>query len=274
MKKGILLFALAISIFGCTQNNNKAAFDELNRAKELYESKEFSSAKNILDSLKTAYPDNVELQRARLDLSQEIEYAEALRNINYVDSMIPIKEAELEDMLPLFRLEKNDEYENLGRYVDKAYNPSLDTHSQFVKVTVNEEGDISLVSAYSGGAIKHTQIKVSEPSGSYAETEIIPQDGGMNYSFKDINGKTYETITFQKGKDNGVIMFIYNYGDENLSLERLGGKKVNPLTISTTEKQSIKRLTELSMTIKEINELKKEKIKNEKRIEYLRSKLS
>ncbi len=270
MKKIVFLFSLILLLTGCG-NKNKAAYEELERAKNLYENSEFASARTILDSLKTQYPDDAKVQRARLDMQKLVESAEISRNMIYIDSLLPIRQAELETILPQFQLEKNAEYEDVGRYIDKAYNPSLERNGQFIKATVNEHGDIALVSVYGGSDIGHTYLKVSDSSGNYTETEVIPRDGGMNYAFKDVMGRSYETITFQNGTDNGVLMFIYNYGDGKLTLQRLGGKKTRPVTISNNEKQSIKRMVDLSVMLKEVDGLKKEKQKSEQRIEYLRA---
>ncbi|MDL2223426.1 DUF2167 domain-containing protein [Bacteroidales bacterium OttesenSCG-928-M11] len=270
MKRIIYFFVISLLAISCSQNNKQQAFDEIERVKLLIESQDFGTAKDILDTLKANYKEEVDVRRAILELSQKIEYAEAERNMNYTDSILPLLQEQLETILPQFTYKKNSEYEDTGYYIDK-YNPSLDTHNQFIKATVNEHGDIALVSGIVGGAIKHTQVKVSDKEGNYAETEVVA-DEGMNYSFKDVKGRTYQTVTFAKGKDNGVLMFIYNYSDNNLFLERLGGKNTAPVTISGAEKQSIRRLMELSLLLKEIEHTQKEYTKAKTRIEYFRTK--
>lgn len=272
MKKIIYFLAVLLVAFSCSSDNKKA-FEEIERAKQLSANYDFGTAKEILDTLKIQYKEDVEVRRAILELSQKIEYAEAERNYFYTDSILPFLHEQLTALIPQFNYEKNPDFEDIGRYVDKVYNPSLDKQSQFLKVTVNEEGDIALVSAIAGAAIKHNQVKVSDKEGNYAETEIVT-DEGANYSFKDVQGRTYQTVTFSKGRDNGVIMFIYNYAESTLSLERLGGQKTSPVTLSDNEKQAIKRLAGLSIVLKEIDYLQKEKEKAAIRIEFLRSKIN
>jgi hypothetical protein len=203
---------------------------------------------------------------------REIEVLEQERNLVFCDSMLLVRQAEADSMTQYFVFEKT-EYDASGRYVDKSWNPAISSGSNFIKTSVNEGNEIALTAVYKGAAIQYDRLKVSGPSGEYAETLAIPVDGGANYSFKDGAGITYQIVTFQKGRDNGVISFIYRYAQEKITMEYAGGKKVSPRIISDKEKLALVRTVDLTAIWKDIDQLKKEKDKAGKRIEYLKSKL-
>jgi len=273
MKKVIILIgALAIALTACNKSETEKGMEVLEQARTFYNNKEYTSAKVLLDSLERTYPKDVKIQRERLNLVEEVELAESERNILFVDSMIAQTTARLQEMLPAFAYEKKEEYDDLGRYIDKTYNPTFQNANQFLKVEVNEVGELSLISGFSGSTINHTQLKVSDAEGAYAESTVLAKDDVFNRSFQDGTGRHYETLTFQKGADNGVLMFIYNNVDKKLTLQRLGGKKTAPVVLSDKEKASVKRLTDLSLVVQDLVLFQKEKNNLEKRIEYLNNK--
>ncbi len=272
MKKYFILVILPFILYSCNQDK-KAAQARLAEAQGLYESFQYGSAKIILDEIKANYPKELEIQKEGLYLMRKIELNEQERNLLFCDSMILVRKAEADSMKQFFLFEKTA-YDNAGRYIDKDYNPQIGYAPRYLKINVNEQAEIALSSVYSGQAIHHNQIKVNAPSGEYAETEVIPNDGGANYSFKDINGTTHETVTYQKGRDNGVVRFIYTYAPEKITLEYLGGKKTNPITLSVKAKNAIVRTVDFAGILNDIDKFQEEKEKAEKRIEYLQAKLS
>ena len=269
MKPPCLIFLLLFFLFSCNQDKEKA-LSYINKAQNLYENAEYGSAKQVLDELKTTYPKEVSVQKEALNLMRKIEVGEQTRNLAFCDSMIIVLQTEINSLKSSFLFEKS-EYDTFGRYIDKNYNPQPGYASKYLKIQVNESGDLVLTSVYQGTPIKHNQIKVSIPSGEFAETETIPFDGGNNYSFTDL-GVTYELVTFQKGRDNGVAQFIYNFADKKITLEYLGEKKTSSYVLSEKEKKTLINSVNFAVALKELSQFQIEKEKSEKRLEYLRGK--
>ena len=268
MKKYHFIFLL-LFFFSCNQNKEKA-LSYINKAQNLYENAEYGSAKQVLDELKITYPKEVFVQKEALNLMRKIEVGEQTRNLAFCDSMIIVLQTEINSLKSSFLFEKS-EYDTSGRYIDKNYNPQPGHASKYMKIQVNESGDLVLTSVYQGTPIKHNQIKVSIPSGEFAETETIPFDGGNNYSFTDL-GITYELVTFQKGRDNGVAQFIYNFADKKITLEYLGEKKTSSYVLSEKEKKTLINSVNFAVALKELSQFQIEKEKSEKRLEYLKGK--
>jgi hypothetical protein len=271
MKNYFLLFAIFLFFMDCN-NNKKEVQSSLKQAQELYEQAQYSSAKQILDKLKVQYPKELEAQKEALHLMRKIEWKEQERNLLFCDSMILVRQAEADSMQRFFIFEKT-EYDDIGKYVDKSWNPSAATHSNYIKTSVTGSGEIVLTSAYSGFfALQYNRLKVSTSSGEYAETQAIPFDGGANYSFQDGSGKIYQIVTYQKGRDNGVIRFIYNHSSEKLTASYFGKKKYSyPIPPPTIK--ALVNSVDFSVVLSDIRQLQKEKEKAAKRIQYLQSKI-
>lgn len=272
MKKYSLLCLLAITFFAC-DNQNKNARIYLERARVSFESKDYSSAKSSLDSIKILYPKALEIQKESLQLSRQIELEEQQRNLLYCDSMLIVRMDEAEKMKPNFLFEKDPDYDDLGKYMDKQQKIENNLQKSYLRVWTDEQGTLFLASVYYGsGALKHDRMKVSRPDGQSVETEQVPHDGGLNYRFTDL-GMTTEVVTYSRSNDNGVVMFIYENKDQNLKAEYLGGRKYS-LSISNADKNALVKTVDLAIVLSDIESLKKEKEKAGKRIEYLRAKLS
>ncbi|MDR2804421.1 MAG: hypothetical protein LBB85_02095 [Dysgonamonadaceae bacterium] len=267
----LLLFAAFFWFAGC--NSNDTARKQLEEARRLYENAQYGSAKQSLDTLKTHYPNDLDLQKDILRLMREIELKEQMRNLAFCDSLLPIRQAEAGAMKPFFLFEKT-EYDSEGRYMDKSWNPSVESGFVGIKTNVTESRDLVLTAFYrSATPLRYNRLKVAIPSGEYTETQSISFDGGANYTFKDSNGTNYEIVTFQQGRDNGVMAFIYAYAKEKITMEYAGGKKVPTRLLSQQEKDALVRTVNFATLLKETEQLSEQKEKTGKRIQYLQSKL-
>ncbi len=270
MKRFLYLVSL-LAFFAC-QNNEKAAKEELQKAQTLYENHEYSGSKQVLDSLKVKYPKEFPVLKEGQFLRKEIELAEQNRNLMFCDSLLKIKTIEVEPLKKDFIFEKDPEYEDIGKYIYKTQRIENNVQKSYLRSGVNELGEMFISSIYYGGKpIKHTALKVSVKNGEYAETESIAPDGSNNYSFTD-GGMTTETVTYINGKDNGVILFIYNQAKEPIKVSYLGEKEVS-ITLSENDKAAIVKTYDLSSTLLEIERLKKEIRIAEAKIAYLKEKM-
>lgn len=271
MKSHFLLFAVFLFFIACNENK-KAAQSYLKQTQELYEQTQYSSAKQMLDELKVQYPNELDAQKEALHWMRKIEWKEQERNLLFCDSMTIVRQAEADSMKRFFIFEKT-KYDDIGKYIDKSWNPSPEVRSNYIKTSVTESGEIVLTSVYSGfSALQYNRLRVSTPSGEYAETQAIPFDGGANYSFQDINGKIYQTVTFQKGKDDGVVRFIYDHPNEKLTVSYLG-KKNHTYTLTLLMITALRNTMDFSVALSDIRRLQQEREKAAKRIEYLQSKI-
>ena len=273
MLKKQYLFCLLLFFIACNSDKKQAeAF--LENAQKLYEQGEYVPAKNNLDSIKILFPKEFETQRKGLDLRRLIEIKENELNIIFCDSMLTIRLSEAEKMKQGFIFEKDPKYDEFGKYIDKNQQLESKLQTSYIRTNVNEIGEIFLYSVYYGSRpINHTRLKVSKSNGTeYTETQNIPQDGGMNYSFVD-GGMTTEVVTYTNGKDNGVVNFIYNNKESTIKAEYLG-KGNYSFNISLADKNVLVRTLDFAIVLSDIEKLKKEKEKSTQRLKYLESRLT
>jgi len=272
MNKKEYLICLLFLLIACNSNKKQAtAF--LESAQKLYEQGEYAPAKSDLDSIKKLFPKEIEVQRLGLELRRRIEIKENELNLVFCDSMLTVRSAEAETMKPDFLFEKDTAYDDVGKYIDKRQRLETKLQTSYIRTNVTETGEMLLYSVYYGSRpIQHSQLKVSKTSGEYAETENIPYDGGLNYSFVD-GGMTTEVVAYKEGKDGGVIQFIYSNKDFVLKAEYLGKEKY-VFTISASDKNVLVKTADFAVILSDIDRLKKEKEKSAQRLVYLKGKVT
>ena len=271
MKKYSLLFLTLFLAFACDDSDKKAQV-YLERAKVHYENREYSTAKSALDSIKILYPKALETQREALAVQRRVDLAEQERDLAYCDSMLTVRMSEAEKMKPNYLYEKDPEYDEYGKYMDKQQKLENNLQKSYLRTWTDDLGRLYMASVYYGsGALKHDRIKLVAPDGTSCETLPVPYDGALNYRFTDL-GMTTEVVTYSQNSDNGAIMFIYVNKDHALKAEYSGGRKY-VLNLSKADKNALAKTVELSIVLSDIESLKKEKEKATKRIEYLQTKL-
>ena len=271
MKNYVITCLLLLLLIGCNDDERKAK-EMLGRAEQLYENRQYELVRHALDSIKASYPKQIKVLKDGLQLMRQVDLKEQERNIVFCDSMLLVREAEADSMKKLFVYEKDPEYDDIGKYVDKQQVLERNLQRSYIRSGVNELGELYIASVYYGsGRIRHQQMKVTAPDNTYAETAVISEDGGLNYAFEDL-GMTTEVVTYQKGGDNNVALFIYNLKDTRLKAELIGRKPYS-FTISDGDKKSLAKTYDFSIILSDIERLKKEKEKAESRIIYLQLKL-
>ncbi|MDR2915657.1 MAG: hypothetical protein LBV74_12620 [Tannerella sp.] len=263
-KQLIIAIAAFVCLAGC--GKGKEAQKVLNEAKSMYENKQFIAAKSAIDSINIFFPREIEVRKEALTLMRLVEKGECEQNIAYCDSLLPIRIGELDDLKKGFIFEKDTAYDETGNYIWNTMTVERNVERSYIRCGVNEEGEMYMASVYFGSSpIEHTGLKLSVKDGTFAETPSIPYDGGVNYRFKDM-GNTTEVVTY-KGEDCKTVANFVSIVDqkERIKAEYAGGKPYS-LYLSDTDKKAIKATYELALVLNEINAMRKEKEKSEKKI--------
>ncbi|MDR1330472.1 MAG: hypothetical protein LBK07_00020, partial [Tannerella sp.] len=201
------LLALVLAA-GCS--HTKEARGRLAQAQALYETGQFAAAKNAVDTLRALFPRELDVMRDALTLMRLVERGESVRNVAYCDSLAPLRLEEAERLKKGFVFEKEEEYEETGRYVRQEMTVERNVERSHVRCGVDEKGEIYLASVYFGASsLRHTGLALSIPDGSGARTATIPYDGGMNYRFTD-GGNETEVVTYRGENGIAAIRFIYD----------------------------------------------------------------
>lgn len=203
---------------------------------------------------------------------RKVDFKESERNLAYCDSLLPIRMQEVEDLKKGFVFEKDSDYQEIGNYIWKQQTIERNVQRCYIRCGVDERGEMYLASVYFGGKpINHTGIRLSAGGDLFAETASIPYDGGINYRFKDM-GNTTEVVTYKGDAGKDAVQFIYDNSDKRIKVEYTGGKPY-VIYIAEGDKKALTATYNLASVLSDIDHLKTEKQKAEKKQAYLKNKL-
>lgn len=247
-------------------DSSRDASTQYEKALQLFKAGQYESAKNAIDSIEQLYPKAFKQIKEGMLLMCRIKQKESERNLLYIDSVLKVRQSELETAKKDFRFEKDAKYQTEGNYVyNKLPKQSVITRSQ-LKVLVTEHGQMQLASVYYGSApLKHSSIRVTLPDKSKAGTLAIGYDGANNYRFTD-NGKYTEIVTYKDGQCSAVASLIADNTDKNITLTYLGGSRYT-LTLDPLTREAVKATRHLYNLIRSVDDLNREYLLNVRTLE-------
>lgn len=271
-KIGLCGLGFLLVLAACNGDAGEAAA-RLDKAEAYYEAGDFFSARNEIDSVRLLYPKEVDALKRGLELMRRVDYKEAQRNLAYCDSLLPIREKDAEELKAGFVLEKDTAFQEIGNYIWKQQTIERNVQRCYIRCGVDEQGEMYLASVYFGAKpIKHSGIKLSVKGDLFAETPSIPYDGGLNYRFEDM-GNTTEVVTYKGEAGRDAIQFIYDHAAERIRTEYTGGKPY-VIYIADGDKKALVATYNLASALSDIERMKNERGKAEKKMAYLEQKLS
>jgi hypothetical protein len=213
-------------------------------------------------------------RRDSLLLARRQDSAEAVRNVAFCDSILPILRTEMEALRGTFSFEKDTAYATPGNYVHHGQTVEHNIGRSYLRSGVTEQGEPFLASVYAGRRpIRHTALRISIPTGLYAQTPEVPFDGGRNYRFED-DGLYTEVVTYRGEQCLPLLQFLYENRDaDRLRADYLGGTPYH-IYIDAKDRNNIAATYQFSHLIHDIFRLETERQKSTRRLDYLRQKLS
>ncbi len=244
----------------CGPSDEEKASAKLRQAKALLEKHDTLSALRQLDSISGLYPKADYAVNASTNLIKEIQF-----------DLLHQKEAQLDSLkLKIGILEKpfqkeKTEFDRYTQYIHKRQNFERAWDRSFIKVHLDERGEIYLSSNYYGkNWLNHTALRVYDQKID-ARTEEIPI-GSTDNHHSDFMEAKWEKVSYRKGKDNGVMEFIAKNSNRNLKAVFLG-KEYYYIILESYDKQAVIDALALSKAL-----LQKRKVEDE--IQSLKKKLN
>ncbi|MCX6223518.1 MAG: hypothetical protein NTV01_01980 [Bacteroidia bacterium] len=232
----------------CTSAAEKKAQSDFQRTDALVASHELSTAMQLLDSMMIWNKEDFGIVGEALRRKNNIA-------LDYHKGLIETSEAllkGLESRLP--ELSKDflfspGEAGQPGTYEHKRQNVESSWNRTFLKIALNENGDIWLTSHYYGKEwIDHTSLRVYDQE-NYILTDTIPLGHEWNRKVEDL-GDRWETVEFREGSDAGAIAFIADNYMKSVKV-RLTGKKFQYIVLESFDKEAIRKGWELAQVLKE-----------------------
>ncbi len=274
MKKIFFISIVGLALFGgaCSEKKSPAA-EQYKKAEELYHQGDYAQAKVAIDSIEIIDPRAFDEIRAGMQLMRRVELSINERNLAYVDSLLPIRQASQKDLLSEFRLQKDEEYQEEGHYVYKKDRNAGSVNRSCLRIQVTEDGQMQLMSVYSGATkLDHESVKVELPDGTFALTSVIPYDGANNYRFVNA-GVTTEVVTYKGKEMRSVADLIYNSNGAKIKVS-YEGKRPYSFVLDNSTRNAISASYELSMVMFDIKQLQREKAIATKTIEILKKQIA
>ena len=268
MKKTGLSALLALVICtGCSDGGEKEAQKRLQKAEVALQQENFSEAKLQIDSIKVLYPKAFEARKQGIKLMQQVDFKEQGKTLVYLDSMMQVKQAQLDSIKGNFVFEKDTAYQDIGNWLYPTQVVEKNVGRSFLRGQVNELGEMSLTSIYcAGGQLNHTSVKGSVGD-TFAETPMTND----SYTTTDL-GRTIEKADYKVGNDGGVTGFIVANADKNIQLTFIGDKTYRT-AIQKNDRKAIVELTELARILSGMEEIRKQQKEANLKIQFVTRKI-
>ena len=247
--KYIILFLLASVLFSCGPSDAERAQLLVDEARLMVEDGQWRNARFLLDSVHGTYPKEVAKRRLAKALEDSIVYLEAQTTLQYADSMLPPLLEQADKLLKQFRYEKNDKYEDHGRYVHRLLNTGSNTSRNFLQAYVRDDRQ-TIVKSYYYGPKPMNQQTISLSSG-----DEIERFSGSNHAF-EMEG-WHEVMTMEDEPALRLLNFISAHMTSRL---RVGGEGEKPTQtwvyyLNDKEKEALSQTYQLGWLMKDIRRL-------------------
>lgn len=259
---------MVFSLFSCGQEERKAA-ELFDRAESSFKSANYSEAKLQIDSIRSLYPKVFEIRKKAVRLMQQVELEEQRKSLEYLDSMMVVKQSVFDSMKVAFVLEKDTAYQETGNYFYPSQVVEKNVGRTYLRACVSEKGEMSLTSVYcAGGSLNHTSVKVSSAD-AYAQTPASPDIYVTSVLGRKIERADYKSVT-----DGGVIGFIISNKDaKSLKLEFIGDRTYRTVMYSP-DIRAIVEVSRLAQVLASMEEIRKEQKEANLKVRFLEKKIA
>lgn len=251
-KQHLFICALCAMLFtACQPSEEQRAATLVNDAKQLVDGGQWRQARIVLDSLHLTYPKQVAQRRLAKALEDSITYLEAQRTLAYVDTLLPPLLAQADQLIKRFKYEKNEKYEDHGKYVHRLLSTGSNTSRNFLQAYVLDNRQTVVKSYYYGTYQVNQQALRLSANGE--ETTF----SGRNHHFQD--GAHHEIMTFDEDNALAVLNFINTHQNSKVRVEGIGDKPTRNWVyyLNDKEKEALSDTYQLGFLMKDINQLER-----------------
>lgn len=265
-----LAYSLVLAAFvGCGPKltDEEKAQLRLVQVRQLIANNQLNQAKLEIDSIHSLHRMQVNERRVAAHLADSIVCIESLRTIAYCDSMLVIKQAEKAELIKQFRLEKNEQYQTEGNYVNRLLRTESNAERCYLQAYVTESSDVYLKSTYCGTfKVEHTHLTLSSNEITVSSPALAYSDAA-NHTFSD-GGLTWETLSYKNDDALALLNFISANQDQRIAVS-LGGKRKYNYTLMQSEKKALGATYHFGVVMRDIAQLEQEVFKAKRRIEQI-----
>ena len=238
---------MLVPIFTECQPKDEARATMLVRdAHVLVDNGQWNSAQLLLDSVHRTYPKQVQQRRMAKALQDSITYLQAQQTLTYSDSLLQTLLPKVDALLKDFRYEKNEQYEDHGRYVHRLLSTGSNTSRNFLQAYVSDDR-VTTVKSYYYGATRVDQSAITLA----ANTETA-RFSGANHTFEA--GGWHDIMTIDDAPALELLNFVNTHTADRIRVHGEGKNGTSAWTYYLTDKEktSLSRTYELGFLMKDI----------------------
>jgi hypothetical protein len=198
-----------------TSNPEQEADNLLREVQTLIDNGSWRNALVLIDSIHETYPDLKNQRNRAKNLSDSITYLEAQRTATYLDTLLPPLLDQVDKLIEQkFIYEKNDKYENNGRFVHRLLSTDKNTSRNFIQAYVRDDR-MTIVKSYYYGNKPVIQNSVT----LLAESEQIVFSGS-NHHFTTQGH--HEIMTLENEQALSFLNFISTHQESRIRVKGSG----------------------------------------------------
>lgn len=227
-----VMVAGGLALGGCSQAKGVSGAEELlNEAQKAYDVADYTRAQSLLDSLKVAYPADIDVQKRGMALQPRVIEGATLLEISENDSLMVVEKLKADSLKKDLRWVKTPRMIEGYFTAAEGYNPDF-MNNTGLQPRVSEIGEFYVVSSVNPGGIGHTTVTLSCGNRS-AATPAVAYDGESNYR---IGGS--EVVTFSPAESDTIGKFAAENAASAMTLT-FSGKSSRKLTLSAKQVKGI-----------------------------------
>lgn len=264
--KTLISSVLAFILISCAGSGKAVTAEGLLENARRLEKKDPQAALLALDSIHETFPRDIKSRRQADTIEWRIELAQATVSLPYVDSMLRIDSARLESLKVNFNYIPASDYQDIGTWEHRVFRTENNTHRNYLKPTINDNGDIVLISFYVGREAAHTSLTISidgmeKHSGTADDIS----------SFND-NGAFHEFLSFNDDLQDGLTAYIADSDGEKITVE-LKGDNEYYYDMNSRDREAFGQTMKLAVLLREIHDFATQQTKFTRQIELLNQRL-
>ena len=250
---GSLLLTGTFSLSSCGDNTSEqdAAKALLNSADSAYKAQNYILSQQLIDSLQSKYPKQINIQRDALHLRPKVIESATIKEIENCDSTIAVLMQKKELLDAQFIYIDNPQLVE-GYYVTKGNTTSNLFGRTGIEARITPNGDFYLLSSLTARQIKHTSVSLVSGKNT-AKTTDIAYDGDRNY-----RSSGTEMITFV-GEECDTLGHFASINKENPIVLVFNGNGNYKQNLSKKEVLAIANTYEMSQTMLKLSAMKRKK---------------
>ena len=243
---------LLISCNGLSDAEKAAVL--VDSARSLVIAGQLNEAKIRLDSVHYSYPKCVAQRRLAKDLQDSVVFIEAQRTLTYSDSLLSTLQQQADPLLKKFAYEKQEQYEDHGRYVHRLLRTDNNLDRCYLQVYITDDYQAMVKSYYAGS---------SELLQSFIEMQAADdnqQFSGNEHHFTLPTSPAYRSIlSLPNDRSLELLNFVSSHMEDRIRINLLGTRGSRSTNyvyyLSDNEKTAIQDTYQLGILMMDIHKL-------------------